>query len=304
MQLYDVSGGLVGSANVPVAPNSFQQGSLATYFPAASSRTLDAASIVVTSSSAGAISAYGSVIDNRTQDPIYVQSTAQREAQSSTIIPAVGRANGVNGTFWRSDVTLFNPNSSSSTVSMRLLTAGADNRNASWQSVTLGARQTIVLADIATRFNGGGNVSGALELSWFGSAPVVTSRTYTTNEAGGTFGQSIDPVASYGRDQYVPGLRSDASFRTNVGFVNNSDQPIGVAYSLLSPNGFTIGSGFIAVAPKSQMQNSLGALFPGVNVNALGSVTLQTHTDSDAAMFAYGSIIDNTSGDPVFFGGK
>jgi PKD repeat protein len=304
LQLYDANGSLVGSNNVAIAPNSFQQGSLSTYFPAVASRTLDAASIVVTSSSAGAISAYGSVIDNRTQDPIYVQASAQRGSGSSTIIPAVGRAGGLNGTFWRSDVTLFNPGSSAMTVSLRLLVAGVDNRNASWQSVTLGARQTIVLADVASRFTGTANVSGALELSWSGNAPVVTSRTYTTNDAGGTFGQSIDPAAAFGADADVPGLRSDASFRTNAGFVNSGDQPIGINVSLLSSNGFTLGTGFVALAPKSQMQFSLGSLFPGLNVNTLGNVTLEAHTDSAATMFAYASMVDNISGDPVFFGGK
>jgi len=33
-------------------------------------------------------------------------------------------------------------------------------------------------------------------------------------------------------------------------------------------------------------------------------VTLQAHTDSGPLLFAYGSIIDNTSGDPVFFAGE
>jgi hypothetical protein len=40
-----------------------------------------------------------------------------------------------------------------------------------------------------------------------------------------------------------------------------------------------------------------------VNVAALGTVTLQAHTDSGPMLFAYGSLIDNNSGDPVFFGG-
>ncbi|HKO00415.1 MAG TPA: PKD domain-containing protein, partial [Thermoanaerobaculia bacterium] len=76
--LYDANGAYVASASVPVAANSFQQSSLAAYFPAAASRSLDAASIVVTSSQPGAISVYASVIDNRTQDPIYIQALPLR----------------------------------------------------------------------------------------------------------------------------------------------------------------------------------------------------------------------------------
>jgi len=303
MALYDANGTLIGAANLSVPPSSFQQSSLAAYFPAAAQRSLDAASIVVTSSQPGLVSVYASVIDNRTQDPIYIQAAPLRTTGSATI-PAVGRAAGVNGTFWRSDVTLYNPTGATKTVSMRFLIAGADNRGAASQNVALGAGQTLVLADVASRFLGTANSNGALELSWLGTAPVIASRTYTTDGTGGTFGQSIDLVAAYGSTQYVPGLRNDASFRTNAGFVNTSDQTIGVTLSLISASGATIANGFVALPPKSQGQYGLGSLFPGVNVNNLGNVTLQAHTDNGAVLFAFGSIVDNVSGDPVFFGGK
>ncbi len=303
MALYDANGSLIGAANLSIAPSSFQQLPLSTYFPAMSGRTLDAGSIVVTATQPGAISVYASVIDNRTQDPIYVQATPLRTT-GSAVIPAIGRAGGLNGTFWRSDVTLYNPTGGNKTISMRMLIAGADNRAAASQNVTLGSGQTLVLADVASRFLGTANSNGALELSWNGTAPVIASRTYTTDGNGGTFGQSIDPIAAYGSTQYVPGLRSDASFRTNAGFVNSSDQTIGVTLSLISASGATIANGFVAMPPKSQSQFGLGSLFPGVNVNNLGNVTLQAHTDNGAVMFAFGSIVDNASGDPVFFGGK
>jgi PKD repeat protein len=304
LQLYDANGELVASTSINVAPDSFQLGSLASYFPIVNSITLNSASIVVTTSATGSVSAYASVIDNRTQDPIYIQGSAQRPRSSGTTIAAAGRANGVGGTFWRSDVTLFNPNASPISVLMRLDVAGNDNRNASWQSVTLGGFQTVVLPDIASRFTGSATINGSLEFSWPGNAPVVTSRTYTTNSTGGTFGQSVDPIGSFGGDQYVTGLRSDSAFRTNAGFVNSGDTSIGVNVSLLSSSGATIATGFVSLPPKSQIQYSLGALFQGLDVSALGSVTLQAHTDSAPTMFAYGSIIDNVSGDPVYFGGK
>ena len=302
LQLYDANGAFIGAASVNVPPSSFQQNSLASYIPQAASVTLDGASMIVTSSSPGAVSVYASVIDNRTQDPIYVQASAIHNA-SSTIIPAVGRAGGLNGTFWRSDVTFFNPGSATSVVSMRLLASGSDNRSAQWQTFAVGGGQTLVLADVASRFTGTANSSGALELQW--TNPIaVTSRTYTTDANGGTYGQSIDPVAAFGSNQYIPGLRSDASFRTNAGFVNSGDQTIGVTLSLISSGGSTIATGFVAVPPKSQVQYSLSGLFPGLNVNALGSVTLRASTDTAPTLFAYGSIVDNVSGDPVFFAGK
>jgi PKD repeat protein len=303
LTLLDANGALVGSTVVTVPPGNFQQAALSSYFPVVSGRSYGVLSMRVISSAANAVSAYASVIDNRTQDPVYIQGTPGTAASSMTI-PAVGRAAGGNGTFWRSDVTLFNPTQSPMTVGLRYLAAGADNRGAGASNVLVGAGQTLVLVDVVGRL-GISSGTGALELSWNSATPpIATSRTYTTAAGGGTYGQSIDPVAAFGRDQYIPGLRSDANFRTNLGFVNSGDVAVGVSVSLLSAAGQTIASGFVAVPPRSQIQISVAAMFPGLDPGSIGSFTLQAHTDTAPTMFAYGSIIDNTSGDPVFFAGE
>jgi len=61
----------------------------------------------------------------------------------------------------------------------------------------------------------------------------------------------------------------------------------------------------VQLSAHGQAQYSLGSLFlPNVNVASLGTVTVQAHTDNGAVLFAYGSMIDNNSGDPVFFAGE
>src|SRR5581483_9938186 len=174
---------------------------------------------------------------------------------------------------------------------------------ASTLPVTLLPNQTVVLNDVLLRF-GVASGSGALELFWSGTGPVIASRTYTTAAAGGTYGQSIDATQSFSSDSYVPGLRSDSAFRSNAGFVNGSDTTIGVTATLLSSGGQTLATAFVQLGPRAQSQSSLAALFPTVNVAALGTVTLQAHTDNGAVLFAYGSLVDNVSGDPVFFAGQ
>lgn len=302
LTLVDAFGSQVASANVAVPANNFQQTAISQLFPALSTRSYDALSMKVTSNAPDAISVYASVIDNKTQDPIYIQATPGGTS-SPMIVPAVGRVPGVGGTYWRSDVTIYNPGSSNLTLGVRFLAAGSDDRNASSQSIFVGAGQTVVLADVLQRFNiSTGN--GALELSWSnGVSPIVTSRTYTPATTGGTYGQSIDPVAAFGSDMYVTGLRSDNSFRSNVGFVNNSDQTIAISLTLFASSGTPVANGLITLAPRSQAQSALSSIFPNVAISTLGSVTLQAHSDS-GAMFAYGSMVDNTSGDPVFFAGQ
>jgi hypothetical protein len=250
-----------------------------------------------------AISAYGSVIDNRTQDPVYIAAIPTPQGSELTI-PAVGRAPGIAGTFWRSDITIFNPSLTTMTLSLRYLAAGQDNRIAVPQSVSVAPSRTLVIPDV-TQYFGVSSGNGALRVSWNGaSGPIVTSRTYTSTDGGGTYGQSIDPVTSFANDSYVPGLRSDSSFRSNVGFVNGGDGPMTVTVTLLSDTGGILGTTQVGLAPRSQVQYAVGALFPAANTPRAGTLTLLAHTDGAPNLFAYGSIVDNASGDPVFFGGR
>ncbi|HXA20416.1 MAG TPA: PKD domain-containing protein [Thermoanaerobaculia bacterium] len=303
LTLYDADGNVIATTGVTVPANNFQQAPLASFFPAVNGGAYAALSMRVDAGAPNAISAYASVIDNRTQDPVYIQAIPTPQGSELTI-PAVGRAPGAGGTFWRSDVTFFNPGLTTMTLSLRYLTAGQDNRNVVAQSVTIPPSRTVVLSDV-TQYFGISSGSGALRVSWSGdSGPIATSRTYTTGDGGGTYGQSIDPVTSFGNDSYVPGLRSDSSFRSNVGFVNGGDSIMAVAVTLLSDNGGVIGTTEIALNPRSEIQYAIGALFPAANTPHAGTLTLLAHTDGSPNLFAYGSIIDNESGDPVFFGGR
>jgi hypothetical protein len=302
LTLVDANGNALGSANVTVAANNFSQSSLASYFPAVNGGSFAALSMRISAGAPGALSAYASVIDNRTQDPVYIQAVPLPNGK--IVFPAVGRLPGANGTFWRSDVTLYNPAGfGSQIVTLRYRPTGADDRNAASRQFTVGAGRTVVLADVLASF-GLSSGSGALEVTWSGtSGPVVTSRTYTTAESGGTYGQSIDPIAAFSTDAFVPGLRSDFAFRSNVGFVNDNDTTNGVVVTLLAASGQPLATAFVTLAPKSQTQSSVAGLFPGIDVGSLGAFTLQAHTDG-GGMFAYGSIVDNGSGDPVFFAGQ
>jgi|GEM_PF-500662 len=303
LTLYDASGNVIATAAVTVPENNFQQSSLGTFFPSVNGRSFSALSMRVDSATPNAVSAYGSVIDNRTQDPVYIQAIPAPHGSELTI-PAVGRAPGVAGTFWRSDVTLFNPGLTTLTVSLRYLAAGQDNRSAASQNVSIPPSRTVVIADVAQAL-GITSGSGALQVLWNAAAgPIVTSRTYTTTEGGGTYGQSIDPVTSFANDSFVPGLRSDSSFRSNVGFVNGGDTQLTVTATLLSDTGATLGTTQIGLSPRSQVQYSIGALFPSADSPRTGTLTLLAHADGPANLFAYGSIVDNASGDPVFFGGR
>lgn len=297
LTLYASNGNVIGATTLTAAANNFQQSSLATLFPVLATRSETGMTLRTIATSAGSVSVYASVVDNRTQDPIYLQGASPANG-SSLLLPAVGRAPGANGTFWRSDVAIHNPQGQTLSVTARYIAAGTDGNAGATTGVTVAPNSTVTLADVLSSL-GLTSGSGALELTWNGAAgPVVTSRTYTSTEGGGTYGQSIDPVAKFGSTVYVPGLRYDGAFRSNVGLVNGSTSAAGVTVSLLNTSGSVVASAFVQLAPKSQNQYSLTNLFQSA---PMGTYTLRAEGSS---VFAYGSVIDNTSGDPVFFAGR
>lgn len=293
LSLFDRGGSTLSTRNITIPANSFQQSSLAAYFPEVNGQTHDVLTMRIAAPSSDAISAYCSVIDNITQDPIYIQAVPTATGGTLTV-PIVGRAPGMNGTFWRSDVTLYNPNPNQVTLTLRY--------GSGTKSLLLGGNDTMVLADVLSAF-GLTNGSGTLQVSWSTSTgPVVTSRTYTSVETGGTYGQSIDPVTAFGSRSFVPGLRNDTDFRTNVGFVNGGLETEFFTVTLLSPSGIELARNTLTLAPGQQVQQSVTALFPNIVFPA--GFTLQAEGDGNAQLFGYGSMVDNVSGDPVFFAGR
>ena len=291
LALFDADGFTVATANMTIAPLSFQQSSLAGLFPSVNGRSFDTLSMRISSASADAVSAYASIVDNRTQDPVYVQAIPA-PVGTSLVLPVVGRAPGANGTFWRSDAVFFNPRGDRLQLTVRFNNAPL--------TIFLEPGRTTTISDVLAEY-GLTSASGALEVSWNGgTGPVVTSRTYTTAANGGTFGQSIDPVTTFAHDVYVPGLQMTAGYRSNVGFVNGGTEALSVEVSLVAPTGAELVRTSIALPSKSQSQYSIAGLFPGVT----GTFTLRATTAAGAKLFAYGSMVDNTSGDPVFFAGR
>jgi PKD repeat protein len=292
LTLYSRSGSQIATKTVTLPATSFQQSALWALFPEVNGESHSALTLKIATNTADAVSAYASVVDNSTQDPIYIQAVAVSEG-GSLALPVVGRTPGANGTFWRSDIMLFNPSTDGLPVTLRYGDAE--------QTLTIGAHDTEVLADILSSFDLTSG-SGALFVSWDGDAgPVATSRTYTTVESGGTFGQSIDPMASLKSSMFVPGLRNDGSFRSNVGFVNGGNETETFSVVILSPSGTELARNIVTLGAKAQVQYSVSSLFPNVNSSAF---TLMMEGDANAQLFAYGSMVDNASGDPVFFAGQ
>lgn len=293
LTLFSRTGAVLSTKNISIPANTFQQAPLASFFPEVGGASHDALTMRIAAAASDTISGYASVVDNLTQDPVYIQARPA-ETGGSLTIPVVGRATGANGTFWRSDLTFFNTSPNAVTLTLRY--------NGATKSLFVGGSDTAVVNDVMSEF-GLTSSSGALQVTWSASAgPVVTSRTYTSVSTGGTFGQSIDPVAAFASRVFVPGLRNDGSYRSNVGFVNGGSETESFDVILLSPSGTELARKGVTLTPGQQLQTAVSGLFP--NTTLAAGFTMQVEGDGNAKLFAYGSMVDNGSGDPVFFAGR
>ncbi|HVR42662.1 MAG TPA: PKD domain-containing protein [Thermoanaerobaculia bacterium] len=307
-RLWDGSGANLGSAEVNVASHGFAQVPIASLFPFLASQPRTGLTLRITASRPGALVAYASVVDQSSQDPIFL---AARPAPlgSSLTVPVVGRTSGAGSTFWRSEVHLFNTGSTQLRLALRLLRSDADNRGAAWKEIDLAPQKSLAIADVFD-FLGEGAGLGSLEIGWSGSStgPVIASRTYTTRDGQpGTYGQSIDGVAPgrFGIESVVTGLRSDEGYRANLGLVNGGDASMSVILQAIAPDGSVLAEEFASIAPRSQRQLSLSSMFPSLaGAESLGAFTLVVRSLDQPALFAYGSVVDQRSGDPVYIAGE
>ena len=148
--------------------------------------------------------------------------------------------------------------------------------------------------------------SGALRITPTGGRLVVTSRTYNQT-ATGTYGQFVpglpeDQAIVYGAQGRLVQLSQSTStttgYRTNVGFVNATNMPIHVDAQLFTSTGAALGTvGCDLQAYDYQQIDRIFTKVPAASV-ADGFAVLKT-TTTGGRFFAYASVIDNATGDPV-----
>ncbi len=207
--------------------------------------------------------AYGSVIDNRSGDAIFIPAARTRAG----FLPAIHAA-GANGTFWRTDVWLSN-------------TANGDVVKVNEVPITVPARGAVVVRDVL-------GVDGRAPLFVSGSAQtLVTSRTYTTS-SNGTFGQFIPPGTPTRALVTLSGLENSTLFRTNIGLIAPS--PAKVRLIAYDAAGREVWRSDVAAQGVTQIPLPVPL--------AIGRVTAEV-VEGDGVI-PYASVIDNFSGDPTY----
>lgn len=223
-------------------------------------------------------------------------------------IPVGGVTPGQNGSYWRTDVRIFNPSRVHEIdVTLHFLPQGQDGRNIPGRMFHLGKRETLVLDNVvATLVPEATQALGAIRIdsdNGMSHEFIASSRTYTNSAhqtRPGTFGQFVPALDPAGARPTTVALHvSSAEFRTNFGVMNPGSTAVTVQVTLLGTDGqpFLVSSPQV-VPPKSMQQWSMSELFGGVYMENGTAVF-----EASAPVFSWISRIDNASGDAIFVQG-
>lgn len=251
------------------------------------------------------IVAYGSVVDERTGDPVAVMAdTLENAAFTASSIAAAARADGAEGSLWRTDIRIFNPDDSSATVTMDYRRKGRSGSPQASTTVTVGAGAVLALDDAMMEGFGLEEANGGINIS-SDVAVAVWSRTYNQSDTG-TFGQSI-PAEAAGSPLMTEQTRvynglSNTGSRSNVGFFNLESEQITLSLTLLNAAGDAGKLEFYTLEPNEMDQINDVFDWAGLTDPDDGVYTLLIDGDGDVLTFV--SVIDNLSNDPVYQPGE
>jgi subtilisin-like proprotein convertase family protein len=310
VRLIDASGAFIKTEDVTLSPFGHLQIPLLGG-PAGTPSDAFRAEVSVSSGTARVV-AYGSVVDNSSGDAIFVPGSISSGSQVTPppnpfVIPAVIRAPGANGTYWRSDVRVLN-RSSSLAQHVAFTFAPADGGERLTTSIEIPANGTAGIDDVLhtlfSKVDGRGSLAiDSLDASDTRASLVVTSRTWTIG-AFGTFGQFI-PASSPAFDGLERGLApsslihvdSNSEFRCNVGLTEVSGQGASLRVRLWDATGAERFVTDVVVPANANLQFNLAAA--GAPPISNGRLTFEV-IEGEGRVLPYASVVDNATGDPIF----
>jgi len=220
-------------------------------------------------------------------------------------VPTAANADGRFGSVWTTDLWIYQQGAS--TIHLWFNPAGADNTGVESVVLTLDDPVTMLENVVGTTFG----TEGVGSIHYLADGPVVvTSRTWTTAETAGSYGQTITgaPVS----DAAVPDtgqagamrmfVDQKEGFRTNLGLTNISGVAVTVEVEVFTADGAPApGNSFLTVnlGPYSMTQiNDLLARLP--HADREGLIIRAGVSSSDGAVLAYVSTVDNATNDASY----
>lgn len=244
---------------------------------------------------------YGSVVDNDTGDPTTVPVLLPRVGDNG--IAGVAHAPGAGGTTWRTDIAAVYLGGDN--VQFEPEFTAYNGGTTTVAEATIVGPGTVGWTDVLVSLFGQNPAASVKGTLTFASMPdlYVTARTYNQT-AGGTFGQYLPAVTAaegfgVGAVGVIPQLKKNTGFRSNLGVLNLSPFDVVAEIRLYNSSGAQAGD----VATRTvraneyfQIDDVFSKLSAGELNTAYGTIQVKT---SGGRVWAYGSVVDNSTGDPT-----
>jgi uncharacterized repeat protein (TIGR01451 family) len=249
----------------------------------------------------GKVTAYASVVDNLTNDPLLVSGTPLTQTgETKWVLPGVASLDNAVAR-WRTDMRVFNYGNAAQAATLTFFPTGGTPRSA---DVMLDAGAVLTLDNIVRNRFGLEVGGGVVHLTTTTPASlVVTGRTYNETP-NGTFGQfipAVTPNEATGlgeRTLHILQVEDSVRYRTNVGIAEVSGQPVVIEVQVILPDSIVTPTVHIPLAANEFRQYALLRDFGLGNVyNA--RVTIRV-IEGNGRVTAYGSVIDEQTQDPTY----
>lgn len=302
IRVYNATGTLVRTVNASLAPGEHRQ--INRFLQQNNAAVPDGRIEIRLTSSTGRVSAYASVIDNVTNDPMLVApQVVSAQMRRSWLIPGVADLTNANAS-WRTDVRLFNAGASSARATMTFFPQ--NNSGApTVRTVDVAAGQVVSMDGVLrTRF-GIQNAGGAILITTSTDSNLVaTARTYDQRPSG-TYGQFIPAVTvekTTGRgERSLELLQIEQSdrFRTNLGLAEMSGKPVTVEITAAVPG--QLASPRIRWDLAANESTQLNAIMDRMQISTAYNARISVKVVSgDGRVGAYASVVDNQTQDPTY----
>ncbi|HUP61702.1 MAG TPA: hypothetical protein VNA69_14925 [Thermoanaerobaculia bacterium] len=249
----------------------------------------------------GKITAYASVIDNGTGDPLLVDGILlQQSGATRYVLPG---ATSIDTGFanWLTDMRVFNYGSAPQPATLTFFPL--NNGTPRVAQIIANPNEVLALDNVVKSLFAGENIGGAVHVDTPSpSSLVVTARTYNVTSAGtlGQFISAVTPSQAIGANEgslYIPQVEDSVRYRTNIGVAETTGQETVIELQVKLPDAKITPVVTLTLAPNEFRQLALIRELQLGNVYN-GLVTVRVVRGGRVT--AYGSVIDEATGDPTF----
>ena len=299
--LYDEAGLELASASYPLAAlshlqvnNIFSSLNLAGDHEAAWAK-------VWTDTLWGRFASYGSIVDNRTGDPIYLEAKSlggYLPEDFHWILPAVASTPGAYGTNWRTEAVFTNAPLESTDVTLTYHPATGGDPFVFTFSLNPGEVEHF--SDLLDEAFALTDSFGWMEIDSTCAGLQARARIFTGDP--GTYGQGLQAqqlnTLSFGASPvYLLNLLENENYRSNLGLLNIAETETIFTLDLLKDSSVVVSKTLPLAGQTLQQLNGVLSSFFGTSGDGY---TVKITGPEGAAYTAYLSTVDNRTGDAVY----